>query len=224
MGSAAPAGAVVILSRLLLISQAVGAALRGRGIDAETESWTASVRRATHDLTESDVVLLFDDLEGRGPVLATQELIAVSSARFLVLTHSAEGPPWGALLASGAAGLMPTDSTLDEVDVALRLVREGGDLVSGVRRSRLERAWFRWLAEDDDVRARLAGLSPRQRQILERLADGSRVCEIATELGLGETTVRSHIKSIRRKLDVRSQLAAVAMMHRQGGQGPLLLR
>lgn len=211
-----PVGSVLILSKLLLISQAVGAALRGRGIDAEAASWAPGVQRAVHELTESDIVILFDDLEGRDAVMATQSLVTQSSARFLVLTHRPEGAAWGAMLASGAAAVMNNESSLAEVVSALMLVRSGSSPFTEVRRSRLVREWFRWLAEDDALRERIADLSPREREVLGLLAAGSRVGDIVEGLGVAETTVRSHIRSIRRKLDVGSQLAAVAVVHRLG--------
>lgn len=216
MGPMAPVGVVLILSPLLLISQAVGAALRDRGLEAEAAAWAAGVHRATHDLTEADVVVLFDDLEDRDSVLATQALITQSSAQFLVMTHRAEGAAWGAMLASGAAGVMPTESSLVEVEAALALLRAGSSPFTEKRRSRLVREWFRWLAEDDVLRARMADLSPREREVLDLLSQGLPVGAIVTDLGVAETTVRSHIRSIRRKLDVGSQLAAVAVVHRLG--------
>ena len=216
MGPMARTGVVLVLSRLLLVSQAVGAALQGRGIDADATAWSEGVHRATHGLTEADVVLLFDELEGRESVLASQALITQSRARFLVLTPCAEGPAWGALLAGGAAAVMPVESSLDEVDAALALVREGGSIFTEATRSRLEGEWFRWLAEDDDLRSRLEHLSPREREVLDLLSRGRGVDRISVDLGVAETTVRSHIKAIRRKLGVGSQLAAVAAVHRLG--------
>ncbi len=217
--STTPVGVVLVLSRLLLVAQAVGAALQGRGVDAEATTWAVGIHRATHDLVESDVVLLFDDLEDRDSVEATQSLITHSVARFLVLTHRQEGPGWGALLASGAAGVLPSESTLAEVYAALEQVRAGASPFTEARRSRLVREWFRWLAEDDNLRLRLGAHSPREREVLDLLARGSRVGDIVAHLGVAETTVRSHIKAIRRKLDVGSQLAAVAVVHRIGGLG-----
>ncbi len=219
MGSKTSPGVVLILARLRLIAQAVLRALRDRGIDAVAMSWPEGVRRATHDLTSSDVVLLFDDLEDRESVLAAQALIAQSSAQFLVLSHRREGAAWGAVLASGAVAVMPTESSLDQVDAALAVARQGGSPFSEARRSRLVGEWFRWLAEDERMRARLAELSPRERQVLQLLSQGTQVADIVTELGVAEATVRSHIRSIRRKLDVRSQLEAVAVLRRSGGPG-----
>ena len=217
MESMAPVGVVLVLSKLLLISQAVEAALRGRGIDAEASTWAVGVQRATQELGETDLVLLFDDLDDRDSVLATQALITQSSTQFVVLTNRPEGAAWGAMLASGAAAVMPTDSSLVEVEAALAMVRAGDSPISASRRSRLLREWFRWLAEDDARRERMADLSPREREILDLLSQGCRVGDIVADLGVAETTVRSHIRSIRRKLEVGSQLAAVAVVHRLGG-------
>lgn len=212
-----PSGVVLITCRLLLISQAVGAALRGRGLDTRAVSWSEGVRRATEELTEADDVLLLDDLADRSTVEAIQSLITHSSARFLVLTHSPQGATWGAMLSSGAAGVMSNDSSLVEVESALTRIREGRSLCTEVQRSQLMREWSRWLEADDAVRARLENLSPREREILDLLSVGVRVGDIVADLGVAETTVRSHIRSVRRKLDVGSQLAAVAVVHRLGG-------
>lgn len=209
-------GQILVLCRLLLISQAISAALGGRGINAEAVAWATGVQRATDELSESDVVLLFDDLEDREAMAATMRLISRSSARFVVLTHRPEGAVWGGMLASGAVAVMPTESSLLEVDATLTQVRDGASPVDERRRDGLVREWFRWLAEDDALRARVSHLSPREREVLDLLASGHRVSDIVEDLGVAETTVRSHIKSIRRKLGVGSQLAAVAALHRLG--------
>lgn len=230
MESLTPVGVVLIMCRLQLVAQAVSAALGGRGIRAEAVPWATAAHRATHDLSELDVVVVFDDLEDREAVLAMQSLITQSPARFLVLTHRAEGAAWGAMLASGAVAVMPTDSTLEAVDAALRLVRHGGSPVGRLRRDQLVQQWFAWLTEDDELRERMSRLSPREREVLGLLSVGHTVSDIVDELGVAEATVRSHIKSIRRKLEVGSQLAAVAVLHRLGGgaldstdrHGPLL--
>jgi DNA-binding CsgD family transcriptional regulator len=53
-------------------------------------------------------------------------------------------------------------------------------------------------------------LTPRQREILQLLADGRRVRQIAVHLTIAEATVRNHIRAILRALGVNSQLEAVA--------------
>jgi PAS domain S-box-containing protein len=61
-----------------------------------------------------------------------------------------------------------------------------------------------------------ADLTPRQREILGRLAEGVPAKVIARDLGLSETTVRNHIRAILLELDCHSQLAAVAKARRAG--------
>ena len=178
MSPVASVGVVLVLSRLLLISQAVGAALRGRGIAADAAAWSEGLQRATEDLTENDLVLLFDDLEDRDSVLAAQALVTRSPAQFLVLTHRPEGAAWGAMLSAGAAAVMPNESSLAAVETAVRMVGTGRSPFSDVRRSRLVREWFHWLEEDDALRGRMADLSPREREVLELLSQGFRVGDI----------------------------------------------
>ena len=60
-----------------------------------------------------------------------------------------------------------------------------------------------------------ARLSPRQRQVLALLAEGTPAREIAVRLDLAEATVRNHIRLILRKLGCHSQLEAVAVAFRQ---------
>ena len=58
-------------------------------------------------------------------------------------------------------------------------------------------------------------LSPRQREVLELLAQGLRAREIASHLGLAEFTVRNHIREIRSRLGCHSQLEVVAKLRRR---------
>lgn len=145
-------GAVVVLSPLQLISHTVAAALRSRGLDAQAMSWMPGVRRAIHQMTGEDMVLLLDDLEDRDSVLAARDLVKQSAARVLVLTRCTEGPAWGGLLASGAVGLMPVESSLDDVATVVALARRGEAVIAGARQSQLEHEWFTWLAEDTRLR------------------------------------------------------------------------
>jgi len=53
-------------------------------------------------------------------------------------------------------------------------------------------------------------LSPREQQVLDLLAKGLIYSEIGRELNIGEETVRSHVKQICRKLNVRNRIEAIA--------------
>lgn len=62
----------------------------------------------------------------------------------------------------------------------------------------------------------LVGLTASERRVLFHLTEGWAAQDIATELVVSLTTVRSHIRSVLRKLGVRSQLAAVAIANNRG--------
>jgi DNA-binding CsgD family transcriptional regulator len=98
-------------------------------------------------------------------------------------------------------------------------------LERGLRRIRLE---VSQLAVDSDepgqafpdgMAERLRLLSPREWQVLERLRSGRRVVTIASELTISPNTVRNHLKSIYRKLGVRSQ---VELLERLRGAEPCI--
>lgn len=65
-------------------------------------------------------------------------------------------------------------------------------------------------------------LTPRQLEILEMLAQGSYYKEISAELGISHATVRAHLHSVYRKLEVKSRARAAAKFHEQRDRLPAL--
>jgi DNA-binding NarL/FixJ family response regulator len=68
---------------------------------------------------------------------------------------------------------------------------------------------------------RLRLLSPREWQVMERLRSGFRVVTIASELTISPNTVRNHLKSIYRKLGVRSQVELLERMRGSASVGAM---
>jgi len=64
------------------------------------------------------------------------------------------------------------------------------------------------------VRARFPDLTPREADVLERIADGRTNPEIAAELFLTVPTVKSYVNQLFQKLGVRSRAEAVALVLR----------
>ena len=64
--------------------------------------------------------------------------------------------------------------------------------------------------------SRFHQLSVRESEVLEELMAGKAAADIATESYVSIATIRSQIKAILRKLEVNSQLAAVALAYRSG--------
>jgi RNA polymerase sigma factor (sigma-70 family) len=95
------------------------------------------------------------------------------------------------------------------------------DLLEDLAHDRLERSgaqpreligqWLAFSRQRRDVAARMQTLTDREREVLQRLHAGMTVREIADEADVTESTVRSQVKAILRKLEVNSQIAAVAV-------------
>lgn len=209
-----PVGRVVVVARLQLIAQAVGAALRELGVEAEPLPWDRATDAPGRSLGAGDVVVMIDDLASPADVASTCNLVVGLPARCVVLSRRPPGPAWGALLAAGAAAVLTPERSLEEIHAVVCQVAGGEAVMDDDRRAELMSSWDAWRAEDERLRARLARLSPREEQVLLLLSEGSSVVDIINTLGIAEATVRSHVKSMRRKLGVDSQLGAVAMLHR----------
>ena len=69
---------------------------------------------------------------------------------------------------------------------------------------------------DGPLRFRIERLTPREREILELLAEGMRSKQIARELVISPKTVASHIQSVLAKLGVHSRAEAIAIAYKEG--------
>lgn len=78
----------------------------------------------------------------------------------------------------------------------------------------------RFLTQRHDVAQRLATLSEREREVMQRVANGGTSKAIAHELGLSTRTVESHRASAMRKLRVRRTYDVIRLMRSKGGADP----
>ena len=76
----------------------------------------------------------------------------------------------------------------------------------------LVRLWAELLERREMVNRQIASLTPREHEVLTMLHAGDRIARIAQLLGISPVTVRSQVKAVLRKLDVNSQLGAVAAL------------
>jgi DNA-binding NarL/FixJ family response regulator len=177
----------------------------------EAENGDEAVRLAAE--LEPDVILL----DIRMPVLdgieATRRIVASgSSARILVLTTFDLDEYVYAAIRAGASGFLLKDvRPLDLVD-AIRLVAAGNALLGPTVTQRL----LEQFAESEPSPAALDSLTDREQEILGLLARGLSNAEIAADLVVSETTVKSHVSSVLRKLGVRDRVQAVIAAYDAG--------
>lgn len=174
------------------------------------------VLAAAADAGEGLVVLL--DLHLGDDRLSTPMIPALRDlgARVLVLTAERAAQRLGECLEAGADGVFDKAQPFDQLVEALRDAMDGRTVMSlGAREDLL--AGLRSARTAD--RRRLApfeSLTARERDVLLGLLQGRSAEEIAREQVVALSTVRSHVKSLLRKLGVNSQLAAVALARDAG--------
>lgn len=113
---------------------------------------------------------------------------------------------------AGARGYLLKDSPPGEVLKAIRVVHKGESLIQPRVASRLLDR-FSQLARAPDTGG---VLSPREVEVLQLMAKSTVNKEIATELLIGESTVKTHIVHIFNKLGVKGRTEAVAEAARRG--------
>jgi DNA-binding NarL/FixJ family response regulator len=106
-------------------------------------------------------------------------------------------------LKAGAVGYLLKEASGKQILDAVRETMRGGAAISPTLARRL-------LKEFNDVSAEpLPELTPREREVLEHLVQGANYLNVAARLGIGAETVRTHIKSIYRKLHVSNRADVV---------------
>jgi len=108
-------------------------------------------------------------------------------------------------LRAGASGYILKRTPPAEIVAAIEEVHRGGAPMSLKIARRVVESFRAERGGDDEMTA----LTPREREILSLLSRGSLYKEIATALGVTQSTVRAHLHSIYRKLHVRTRTEAV---------------
>lgn len=167
--------------------------------------------------TPFDVMLVDIQLGDGSGIDLIREVRTIHGDAVKILTISALGDEASvvAALEAGADGYVLKDAPDLEVSQAIRSVSAGHAPISpGVARHLLRR--FRGPAPDARSEAGGLHLSPRERQILEALAQGLSYKETAVRLEISYHTVTDYVKSLYRKLKVSSRSKAVAKAARSG--------
>jgi DNA-binding NarL/FixJ family response regulator len=170
---------------------------------------------------DPDVVLMdvrMPDLDG---IAATRELTKVAPrARVLILTTFEQDDYVFGALRAGASGFLLKRTRPEELVAAVHTVAAGDSLLSpSVTRRVIDRMAQQPAPELED-QARLEELTPREREVLTLVARGLSNREIASELVVEESTIRSHIRRILSKLDLRDRIQIVIFAYESGLNRP----
>ncbi|WP_433360269.1 response regulator [Streptosporangium sp. CA-115845] len=110
---------------------------------------------------------------------------------------------------AGACGYLLKDVTLERLTRAIRVLADGGTLISPSITDRLLRAVHRRRPADDDDLPAIQQLTEREVEVLRLVAEGYSNREIAQALFLAEGTVKNHVSTMLLKLGARDRTNAV---------------
>jgi DNA-binding NarL/FixJ family response regulator len=163
-------------------------------------SLAESVTRAAEQVP--DVLLLdFRLPDGTGAEAGARIRERRPDAKLIFLSRDDSDRARIAAMEAGASAFLHKSRAAAEVVEAIRTVAKGGNLITpGTIAALLNR---RRTASEQMQR-----LTPRERTVLRMVATGLSSRAIASQMGISYTTVRTHIRSLGRKLDVHSKLEA----------------
>lgn len=156
-------------------------------------------------LQNPDIVLMDIQLPDSSGIECTEQLKQVMpSLQIIMVTVYEDTDRIFKALRAGACGYLLKRCAPEELLAAIREVRQGGAPMS----REIARKVIASFREPVTAAAEVEELSPREREILELLADGFPNKIIADRLGLTDGTVRWHLRHVYHKLHVRSRTEA----------------
>jgi DNA-binding NarL/FixJ family response regulator len=164
---------------------------------------------------QPDVVLM----DIRMPLLdgfeATRKVLAVSRSRVLILTTFDSDEYVYEALRAGASGFLLKDAPADQLITAVRCVAAGDALIDPSVTRRLIARFARSI-QPAATPAAVASLTAREVDVLRLIARGRSNTEIAAELVIEESTVKTHVGRVLMKLSLRDRVQAVVFAYETG--------
>ena len=197
-----------------VLSSDEGIELVGEASDGREASYRVRV-------TRPDVVLMdvrMPDLDG---ISATRELLdAFPDVKVVILTTFEQDDYIFGALSAGASGFLLKRTRPEELIAAIHTIAAGDSLLSPSVTSRVIERMAGQPPPDAARDPRLDELTPRETEVLKLVARGLSNAEIAGELVIEESTVKTHFKRILAKLGVRDRVQAVILAYEAGLAGP----
>jgi len=168
-------------------------------------------------LLSPDVVLMdvrMPDLDG---IAATRELLVASpEVRVVILTTFEQDDYIFGALNAGASGFLLKRTAPEDLVAAVHTIAAGDSLLSPSVTSRVISHMAQQPEPDASRMERLDELTQREREVLALMARGLSNGEIAAELVIEDSTVKTHVKRVLAKLGARDRVQAVVFAYECG--------
>jgi DNA-binding NarL/FixJ family response regulator len=172
--------------------------------------------------TAPDLILMDIRMPSMDGIEATRMIVSRAAThgdeapRIVILTTFDLDEYVYAALAAGAAGFLLKDAPPERILAALELVAGGDLLLAPAVTRRLVETHARHRAATTRGTETLKLLTPREIDVLRLLGGGLSNAEIASELVLSESTVKTHVKRLMSKLDLSSRAQGVVVAYETG--------
>ncbi len=167
-------------------------------------------RELAPDLVVMDVAM--PDLNG---VEAARQIVQANpEAKVLALSMHSDAQFVARMLEAGASGYLLKDGAFDELEAGIRQVTEGKTYLSPAITGTVVKDYVRRMGEPEAEG--VSPLSPREREVLQLLAEGLVSKQIAARLGLSVKTVETHRGRLMDKLGLRTVAELTKYAIRQG--------
>jgi DNA-binding NarL/FixJ family response regulator len=181
---------------------------------AEADTGVEAIRQA--QMVEPDVILMDIRMPELDGLSATEEILRhPDPPTIVVLTTFDQTEYVYRALRAGAAGFLLKDAPSTRLIAAVRAAATGDSLIEpSITRRLVER--FVDTTRPQGLPRELAALTERELDVLRLVARGLSNAEIAAELVVAETTVKTHVARILTKLGVRDRVQAVVVAYETG--------
>lgn len=216
---------ILIVDDHELVGTSLMLSLRAEGLPAHRCGVTGGVAGILADAARLRPGLALLDLDlGRDRdgrrldgVTAVAPLIA-AGWRVVILSGSSDQVRIGDALHCGAVAWVPKNAPLPVLLRSITAAVEGRDAMPPERRRSLITTFHEQTSVRTELRGRIDKLSQREREVLAELANGHRAQAVADGFVVSLATVRTQIRAILVKLEVGSQLEAVALYRKAAGR------
>ena len=184
----------------------------GFEVVGEAPDGTEAVRLAL--ALRPDVVLMDVSMPALDGVEATRQITRLApESQVVMLTMHADGDVMARAIQAGAVGYLVKDCSIDDVVATVRLAGSGEAVLSpGLAGSMLANVKKMTRSGNGDAPT----ISAREEEVLQLVADGLTLPEVAAALFISVKTVKNHLASIYAKLDARDRTQAVLRAVRMG--------
>jgi len=206
---------LVLCDENRILCEALGATLEARGHQVVAITTTAADGVAAVGAVQPDVVLLDLRLPGcaadAGASAAGIDAAATIRRNYpdtavMVLSSLADPAAWSAVLEIGVAALMRKDQCVGAVADALDVIAAGGVVFDRQACSQ---------ASQRAARRRRSGmlyvLTPREKEVLRRIVAGQSTGQMAQEMNIATSTLRTYVKNVLAKIGAHTRLQAAAL-------------